>query len=136
MVKINDPVAEFKEFKRRFKFKPRFKYGWLQLKCVKCFNLESSLSKLCNKPIQYDFIYCSTAPPPPPISLSFIYEPFPRFLTASTSWNSSSTLHISASDFLFSGSRFSRKVPENIREVCGIIDIEDRKSLSLIFMIF
>ena len=22
-------VAEFKEFERRFKFKPRFKYGWL-----------------------------------------------------------------------------------------------------------
>jgi len=21
-------VAEFKEFERRFKFKPRFKYGW------------------------------------------------------------------------------------------------------------
>ena len=81
-------------------------------------------------------LFTAVLPPPPPISLSFIYEPFPRFLTASTSWNSSSTLHISASDFLFSGSRFSRKVPENIREVCGIIDIEDRKSLSLIFMIF
>ena len=25
---IMDPVAEFKEFERRFKFKPRFKYGW------------------------------------------------------------------------------------------------------------
>ena len=25
-------VAEFKEFKRRFKFKPRFKYGWFHLK--------------------------------------------------------------------------------------------------------
>ena len=24
---ITRPVAEFKEFKRRFKFKPRFKYG-------------------------------------------------------------------------------------------------------------
>ena len=26
------PVAEFKEFERRFKFKPRFKYGWFHLK--------------------------------------------------------------------------------------------------------
>ena len=25
-------VAEFKEFERRFKFKPRFKYGWFHLK--------------------------------------------------------------------------------------------------------
>ena len=24
----NKPVTEFKEFERRFKFKPRFKYGW------------------------------------------------------------------------------------------------------------
>ena len=24
------PVAEFKEFERRFKFKPRLKYGWLK----------------------------------------------------------------------------------------------------------
>ena len=27
-----NPVAEFKEFERRFKFKPRFKYGWFHLK--------------------------------------------------------------------------------------------------------
>ena len=27
-----DPVAEFKEFERRFKFKPRLKYGWFHLK--------------------------------------------------------------------------------------------------------
>ena len=26
------PVAEFKEFERRFKFKTRFKYGWFHLK--------------------------------------------------------------------------------------------------------
>ena len=25
-------MAEFKEFERRFKFKPRLKYGWFQLK--------------------------------------------------------------------------------------------------------
>ena len=28
-------VAEFKEFERRFKFKPRFKYGWFHLECFK-----------------------------------------------------------------------------------------------------
>ena len=28
---LNTPVAEFKEFERRFKFKPRFKYGWFHL---------------------------------------------------------------------------------------------------------
>ena len=27
-----EPVAEFKEFERRFKFKPRFKYGWFHFK--------------------------------------------------------------------------------------------------------
>ena len=27
----NSSVAEFKEFERRFKFKPRFKYGWFHL---------------------------------------------------------------------------------------------------------
>ena len=26
------PVAEFKEFERRFKFKPRFNYDWFHLK--------------------------------------------------------------------------------------------------------
>ena len=31
------PVAEFKEFERRFKFKPRFKYGWFQLKLYQMF---------------------------------------------------------------------------------------------------
>ena len=29
---FNRTVAEFKEFDRRFKFKPRFKYGWFHLK--------------------------------------------------------------------------------------------------------
>ena len=29
------PVAEFNEFERRFKFKPRLKYGWFYLKCFK-----------------------------------------------------------------------------------------------------
>ena len=31
------PVAEFKEFERRFKFKPRFKYGWFLLKLYQMF---------------------------------------------------------------------------------------------------
>ena len=31
------PVAEFKEFERRFKFKPRFKYGWYHLKFYQMF---------------------------------------------------------------------------------------------------
>ena len=30
-------VAEFKEFERRFKFKPRFKYGWFHLKLHQMF---------------------------------------------------------------------------------------------------
>ena len=30
-------VAEFKEFERRFKFKPRFKYGWFNLKLYQMF---------------------------------------------------------------------------------------------------
>ena len=34
---FNQPVAEFKEFKRRFKFKPRFKYGWFHLKLYQMF---------------------------------------------------------------------------------------------------
>ena len=33
----NHPVAEFKEFERRFKFKPRFKYGWFHLKSYQMF---------------------------------------------------------------------------------------------------
>ena len=28
---FENPVAEFKEFERRFKFKPEFKYGWFQM---------------------------------------------------------------------------------------------------------
>ena len=31
------PVAEFKEFERRFKFKPRLKYGWFHLKLYQMF---------------------------------------------------------------------------------------------------
>jgi len=31
------PVAEFKEFERRFKFKPRVKYGWFYLKLYQMF---------------------------------------------------------------------------------------------------
>ena len=34
-----DPVSEFKEFERRFKFKPRLKYGWFHLKCFKILTL-------------------------------------------------------------------------------------------------
>jgi len=30
-------VAEFKEFERRFKFKPRLKYGWFNLKLYQIF---------------------------------------------------------------------------------------------------
>ena len=33
----NIPVAEFKEFERRFKFKSRFKYGWFHLKLYQMF---------------------------------------------------------------------------------------------------
>ena len=32
-----ESVAEFKEFERRFKFKPRFKYGWFHLKFYQMF---------------------------------------------------------------------------------------------------
>ena len=35
--KVKTPVAEFKEFKRRFKFKPVFKYGWFHLKLYQMF---------------------------------------------------------------------------------------------------
>ena len=31
------PMAEFKEFERRFKFKPRIKYGWFHLKLYQMF---------------------------------------------------------------------------------------------------
>ena len=31
------PLAEFKEFERWFKFKPRFKYGWFHLKLYQMF---------------------------------------------------------------------------------------------------
>ena len=32
-----DPVAEFKEIERRFKFKSRLKYGWFHLKLYQMF---------------------------------------------------------------------------------------------------
>ena len=35
--KLTKSVAEFKEFKRRFKFKPRFKNGWFHLKLYQMF---------------------------------------------------------------------------------------------------
>ena len=31
------PVLEFKKFERRFKFKPRLKYGWFHLKLYQMF---------------------------------------------------------------------------------------------------
>ena len=34
---VFQPVAEFKEFERRFKFKPRLKYGWFHLKLYQMF---------------------------------------------------------------------------------------------------
>jgi len=34
---LKEPVAEFKEFERRFKFKPRLKYGWFHLKLYQMF---------------------------------------------------------------------------------------------------
>ena len=34
---LNQPVAEFKEFELRFKFKQRFKYGWFHLKLYQMF---------------------------------------------------------------------------------------------------
>ena len=34
---FNEPVAEFKEFERRFKFKLRFKYGWFHFKLYRMF---------------------------------------------------------------------------------------------------
>jgi len=37
MRKNNKPVAEFKEFERRFKFKPRLEYGWFHLKLYQMF---------------------------------------------------------------------------------------------------
>ena len=36
-IDCNSSVPEFKEFERRFKFKPRFKYGWFQLKLYQIF---------------------------------------------------------------------------------------------------
>ena len=39
-------VAEFKEFDRRFKFKPRFKYGWFHLKLYGMFQDLSRLKFL------------------------------------------------------------------------------------------
>ena len=38
-------MAEFKEFERRFKFKPRFKYGWFHLNRVLA-DLNRSLNSL------------------------------------------------------------------------------------------
>ena len=35
--KIICTVAEFKEFERRFTFKPRFKYGWFHFKLYQMF---------------------------------------------------------------------------------------------------
>ena len=37
-------VAEFKEFERRFKFKPRLKYGWFHLKLYQMFQDSSRQS--------------------------------------------------------------------------------------------
>ena len=37
MAVLHIPVAEFKEFEQRFKFKPRFKYGWFHLKLYQMF---------------------------------------------------------------------------------------------------
>ena len=34
---LNHPVAETKEFERRFKFKTRFKYDWFHLKLYHVF---------------------------------------------------------------------------------------------------
>ena len=34
--RLKSPVAEFKEFERRFR-KPRFKYGWFHLKLYQMF---------------------------------------------------------------------------------------------------
>ena len=34
---IAQPVAEFNDFERRFKFKPRLKYGWFHLKLYQMF---------------------------------------------------------------------------------------------------
>ena len=34
---LKEPVAEFKEFERRFKFKPRLKCGWFPLKLYQMF---------------------------------------------------------------------------------------------------
>ena len=31
------PIAEFKEFERRFKFKPRLEYGWFHLNLYQMF---------------------------------------------------------------------------------------------------
>ena len=42
----NKSVTEFKEFERRFKFKPRFKYGWFHVKLYQMFNLNRVLADL------------------------------------------------------------------------------------------
>ena len=38
LFKFSGSVAEFKEFERRFKFKPQFKYGWFHLKLYQMFH--------------------------------------------------------------------------------------------------
>ena len=37
-------MAEFKEFERRFKFKPRFKYGWFHLKLCQMSRFKPALN--------------------------------------------------------------------------------------------
>ena len=36
-ISFKGPEAEFKEFERRFKFKPRLKYGWFHLNLYQMF---------------------------------------------------------------------------------------------------
>ena len=43
------PEAEFKEFERRLKFKPRLKYGWFHLKLYSMFQDLSRCAQL--KPV-------------------------------------------------------------------------------------
>ena len=42
------PEAEFKEFERRFKFKPQLKYGWFHLKLYQMFQ-DLSLRLILNR---------------------------------------------------------------------------------------
>ena len=58
------PVAEFKEFERRFKFKPRFKYCWFHLKLYQMFGgfrprlkfFKFHLSSLLNQPFKMEYL--------------------------------------------------------------------------------